>query len=512
MLSNFTCRGRTLQLSPPEAALALEGKIELSLKRRSAVFYWAHAAEEEKHARHEAICKKNAGWHLRSFGSHGPWALKAQEKCGSLAGVAKNVRRGELDSCKAQSLADLPEEWKAASGVSNATRGAGWWRWKPYYLLRELRSVPPGDVIVHADYDLVFSASPAALWCLGQNERRGVASFHFPCLTDRAWTKRETAVAVDATAAQLDSSTLYAGLLVVRRTPEAESFLEEWLALTLRGELATDHLEQNQDPKFIAHRHDQALLSLLIKKRRLKSFPMPTRTHDIRDVWAWEAGYCQPGFEWPLPGFRPSVRTPAFPRGMYITHYKELGHMSDSTRHCLQNEPHTPYVPLPDYVGSTAVLAEMRAHAQLVAAANARGRNKPDWSPAALAAAPSPYATALVEQERSAFELSSAGAADCAAGTTFGGMRFAGRPYLWTARGCRGIFTCAGSTLRCGTFVQFEYRRMLKARASGKGWLTLCSCDQTESLLEGRHWRDGKDHAANAARSVTVTYREPTPS
>ena len=36
---------------------------------------------------------------------------------------------------------------------------------------------------------------------------------------------------------------------------------------------------------------------------------------------------------------------------------------------------------------------------------------------------------------------------------------------------------------------------MLKARASGKGWLTLCSCDPTESLLEGRHWRDGKDHA-----------------
>ena len=417
MLTNFTCRGRTLQLSPAEAALALEGKIDPLLKSRSAVFYWAHAAAEETHARHEAICKKNAGWHLRSFGSHGPWALKAQEKCGSLAGVARNVRRGELDSCKAQSLADLPEEWKAASGVSNATRGAGWWRWKPYYLLRELRSVPHGDVIVHADYDLVFSASPAALWCLGQNERRGVASFHFPCLTDRAWTKRETAAAVDATAAQLDTSTLYAGLLVVRRTPEAEAFLEEWLALTLRGELATDHLEPNQDPKFIAHRHDQALLSLLIKKRRLKSFPMPTRTHDVRDVWAWEAGYCQPGFEWPLPGvsaawlsnpqaslcshgcsavalltafripclsqFRPSVRTPAYPRGMYITHYKvreaptashrispcnliasrltpalahhqELGHMSDSTRHCLQNEPHTPHVPLPDYVGSAA--------------------------------------------------------------------------------------------------------------------------------------------------------------
>ena len=71
----------------------------------------------------------------------------------------------------------------------------------------------------------------------------------------------------------------------------------------------------------------------------------------------------------------------------------------------------------------------MRAHAQLVSAANARGRSKPDWSPLALAAATSPYSAALIEQERSPFELSSAGSsADCSAGATFGAMRFAGRP------------------------------------------------------------------------------------
>ena len=56
-----------------------------------------------------------------------------------------------------------------------------------------------------------------------------------------------------------------------------------------------------QDASFVEHRHDQSLLSLLAKKRGLKSYPLPTTTHDVRDVWAWEAGYCKPGFEWPLP-------------------------------------------------------------------------------------------------------------------------------------------------------------------------------------------------------------------
>ena len=52
-----------------------------------------------------------------------------------------------------------------------------------------------------------------------------------------------------------------------------------------------------QDASFVEHRHDQSLLSLLAKKRGLKSYPLPTTTHDVRDVWAWEAGYCQPGFQ-----------------------------------------------------------------------------------------------------------------------------------------------------------------------------------------------------------------------
>ena len=506
--ANFTCRGRTLQLPPAEAALALRGRIEPSLKKRSAVFYWSHASEDTL-ARREAVCTKKVGWHLRSFGSHALWAMKAQEKCGKLAGVLPNIKRGELDSCRALSLADLPQDWKAANGVSNATRGAGWWRWKPYYLLRELRSVAPGDVVVHADYDLVLGAHPSALWCLGQNAPKGVATFHFPCLTDRAWTKREATAAIGATAAELDTATLYAGLLVVRHTPEAIRFLDAWLRLTVQGDLATDRYSPAaQDSTFVAHRHDQALLSLSAKRYGVKSYPMPTKTHDVRDVWAWEAGYCEPGFDWPLPGFRPAIRTPAYPRGIYITHYKELGHMHDSMRHCLQHQPSSPHLPLPDYIGSRDVLAEMKALAELDSEVRGpRAQRKLHWSPRTLAALPDAPNTQILTQERSSYEVGTGGSADCVLGTTYGGLRFRQRPYLWTAQGCRGIFSCGGTQLRCGLFSKFEFKRLLKVRRDGKDWLTVCSCDHTQSLLDGRHWRDGKDHAANAAKGVMLTYR-----
>ena len=57
------------------------------------------------------------------------------------------------------------------------------------------------------------------------------------CLAGRAWTKAEVASALGSSAAMLDTATLYAGLIVLRRTPEAEAFLEEWLELTMRGAL-----------------------------------------------------------------------------------------------------------------------------------------------------------------------------------------------------------------------------------------------------------------------------------
>ena len=307
MTTSFSCRSRTIQVSTAEAALALNGTIAQSLRQRSSVFYWQHSAQER--SLREAVCTKNRGWHLRSFGSHGRWAQAARERC-------LDVQHWqELSSCKAFAMEDLKAEWRRAHGVNSSVRGAGWWRWKPYYLLQELRTLPMDDVLVHADYDLVLKGRPAALFCIGQkcayeHECRphamptpphrhatayasftvnlrsgsapiGVAAFHMPCLTDRAWTKREAAAAFHASDSMLDTAQLYAGLVILRRTEFTERFLSDWLELTTRGELATDSLGSAQDAHFIAHRHDQSLLSLLAKQRGIKSYPLPTAGHDV---------------------------------------------------------------------------------------------------------------------------------------------------------------------------------------------------------------------------------------
>ena len=66
-----------------------------------------------------------------------------------------------------------------------------------------------------------------------------------------------------------------------------------------------------------------------------------------------------------------------------------------------------------------------------------------------------------------------------------------------------------GTRLRCGIFVHFHYRqrqRQRKASGGSVAHLQICSCDPTESLEAGRHWRDGRDHAANEAHYVEIEY------
>ena len=60
-----------------------------------------------------------------------------------------------------------------------------------------------------------------------------------------------------------------------------------------------------------------------------------------------------------------------------------------------------------------------------------------------------------------------------------------------------------------GLFIYGEFHKLVAAREAGRGRLTLCSCDPTESLAAARHWRDGRDHLANAALGAVVPYREP---
>ena len=148
-------------LTDHQAALAHDGRISVALKSRSPVYYWQHT--DQAAVRHEAVCRKQGRWHLITFGSHARFQELARRKC-----AVAHRTMPTVDTCTNLSLASLPEEWARAHDADVSTRGAGWWRWKPYLIQRRLRELEEGDVLVHLDYDLVMDRDPKALFCLGQ--------------------------------------------------------------------------------------------------------------------------------------------------------------------------------------------------------------------------------------------------------------------------------------------------------------------------------------------------------
>ena len=81
-----------------QQALAHNGVIGERLRKQSSVYYWQ--TTEQHKSRHEAVCNKQTKWHLITFGSHGRFSFKANQRCSMNAHGLPYV-----DSCVNNSLA-----------------------------------------------------------------------------------------------------------------------------------------------------------------------------------------------------------------------------------------------------------------------------------------------------------------------------------------------------------------------------------------------------------------------
>lgn len=159
------------------------------------------------------------------------------------------------------------------------TRGCGYWLWKPQAALQVLRAMRPGDVMVYADAGASLHAENCArFWeyvSLAAANPTKVLSFemaHARAPADASWAKADAAAAMGlaVNGSEMRSPQLHATYFFMARSPQNVALLAEWrdLAGAQGYHLLDDSASRlpNGDG-FIEHRHDQALFSLLRKKR-----------------------------------------------------------------------------------------------------------------------------------------------------------------------------------------------------------------------------------------------------
>ena len=182
------------------------------------------------------------------------------------------LSRGGFDTSISPGLKDLDQEFISNNSYTlPQPRGAGYWIWKPYLILRYLKEMRETDWLMYTDSGFYFCANPWDL-ILGEADaigEKGVMTFG-ECFTNGMYTKRDAFVLMGMDNDVIrNSPQRIASSFVCRKTPFAIAFVEEWLRYACDPRIITD-LPNSRGlpnyPEFRDHRHDQSILSFLTYK------------------------------------------------------------------------------------------------------------------------------------------------------------------------------------------------------------------------------------------------------
>lgn len=186
---------------------------------------------------------------------------------------------------KGYNFSDLDEEFlKKNNSILKCSRGAGYWIWKPYIILDMLKNINYGDYLIYMDSGAFLMKSPDDY--LRMINHKGILTFSLGIHKQSTWCKKDCFLKVFGKDEDYHNELQILGsFLFLRKCDYTIKFIQEWLNLCEDFHLVSDEQSVNENyVDFKEHRHDQALLSLLVYKHDIMYLPDITQ-------WCFEHGY-----------------------------------------------------------------------------------------------------------------------------------------------------------------------------------------------------------------------------
>ena len=203
--------------------------------------------------------------------------------------VSNALRVGGFDVAKAYDLCWVKAGFRRAhKDILFQRKGAGFWLWKPYIILRTLvEKMSFGDVLMYEDAGSYLIKDAGPLLKLASELPQGIVVFQLQLL-EKYYTKRDTFVTMEMDYPEIDKSSYQTmgSFLALRKDCQTLQFVMEWLAYSSDTRCVTDDPNQMNLPNysgFIGHRHDQSVLSLLSRKWGILQFRDPS--NHGKDDW-----------------------------------------------------------------------------------------------------------------------------------------------------------------------------------------------------------------------------------
>jgi hypothetical protein len=184
---------------------------------------------------------------------------------------------------------DIDDDFKEQhQNIFQKNKGGGYWLWKPFIILKTLKTLNDGDYLFYCDSGAIFLKSIKPLIKEFNQLKQPILAFQQP-LIELQWTKRKTFEIVGVPFDEVKNTPqLYGGYLFVKKNTESMQFFETLLKLCLNEDALVNTSNDNNVPEFIDHRHDQSIFSLLFKKYGY------TPLGDLSDYGKFPEAYCQP--------------------------------------------------------------------------------------------------------------------------------------------------------------------------------------------------------------------------
>lgn len=157
--------------------------------------------------------------------------------------------------------------------ILNTKRGAGLWLWKPYFILKTLKTLNEGDFLFYCDSGSVFLRNIRHLTAEMENEELNIFISYTPHIS-KQWTRKHVFDFL-AIHSDKDYNALqpWAGAILLKKNQYSVVFITEWLILCQNSELIRDEIKGEPNfPEFKDHRHDQSLLGVIAKKHQLEYY------------------------------------------------------------------------------------------------------------------------------------------------------------------------------------------------------------------------------------------------
>ncbi len=222
---------------------------------------------------------------MKYFITYGDEVFKKQKKF--TINMAKQY--GKFDIAIGYDKNQIDEKFYSENiKILKQSKGSGYWLWKPYYINRTLEIANYGDYIFYCDAGAFFLKEVQRLIDEMNRRNQDIMGFELP-LIERQWTKKDLFINMQCDFESIkDSNQLLASFILLKKTKFTLYFFKEFLNYACNEINLTDVKSESleEDVKFLAHRHDQSIFSLLYKKHNLIPFKDPSQHGDSPYLYA----------------------------------------------------------------------------------------------------------------------------------------------------------------------------------------------------------------------------------